>query len=51
LTTQPTRAHETPLKTRGFQRGCRSLHGCQFYANFLNRLSLKRIEDDYAGFF
>jgi hypothetical protein len=27
------------------------LHKGSFYANFLNRLSVKRIEEDYAGLF
>jgi hypothetical protein len=38
-------------KTRGFQPVGRSFKGKSFYANFLNRLSLMRIEDDCAGLF
>jgi vesicle coat complex subunit len=34
-----------------FEAGWTRPTGSPFYANFLNRLSLKRIEDDYAGLF
>jgi hypothetical protein len=39
------------LENRRFQRVGKSLLQWSFFANFLNRLSLKRIEDDYAGLF
>jgi hypothetical protein len=40
-----------PLKTRGFHAVVTQVFSCKSFANFLNRLSLKRIEDDYAGLF
>jgi hypothetical protein len=42
---------ETPQKSASSDLGPNSLHHKEFFANFLNRLSLKRIEDDYAGLF
>jgi hypothetical protein len=42
-------------KSDGKQAGLNAvdsrLHLRPFYSNFLSRLSLKRIEDDYAGLF
>jgi hypothetical protein len=40
-----------PVKTPRFHGVVTRLHPCKSFANFLNRLSLKRIEDDYAGLF
>jgi hypothetical protein len=34
-----------------FHRDWSAIVGSKYFANFLNRLSLKRIEDDYAGLF
>jgi hypothetical protein len=42
---------ESRWKAASFQAVVRSLQKRPFFANFLNRLSLKRIQDDYAGLF
>jgi hypothetical protein len=50
---QPSRDRlsKTPLKSGGFQPPSAGLPESRSFANFLNRLSLKRIEEDYAGLF
>jgi hypothetical protein len=42
---------KNPAFPGSFQPIPKRLRVSQFYANFLNRLTLKRIEDDYAGLF